>query len=134
MALKRSAGKSAILVGFIVGLVIQMLAAALIAYLIYSERIEPGAGKYLAYAALVVGTAIAGIVPSIKCGSKIAVTAALAIGLDALVLAAIGILLFDGFGSGTLTGLLCILIGYLLSCAICIMRGKKRGKRKRLAV
>lgn len=134
MVSKKSTGRSAVITGLIIGLATQLLSVALIAYLIYNESVEMTFGIDMAYLVLTISTALGGTVAARKSGKQIAVTAAIAIGLNTLFLAAISILVFGGFGNSALPGLLCILIGYLLSCAICITKGKKSRKRKMRAV
>ena len=130
---KRSAGKH-VLVGIGVSILVVLLSGMLLAYLVHIEKLEPSAGEVIRYPVLILAAAVGSYIAAAGSERRIAVSAAAGAGGFALAMCAAGILFFEGLGKSTMPGVLCILVGYGISCAICIRKGNGRKKRKRLAV
>ena len=103
----------------------------LISSLLSSEVLPESSMDICVYLALVL-SAFFGALPAARGGdTRIAIRIA-AVGIVyGLILFAVGILVLDGSVNYLLRNLLCILIGCVVACAICIRKGKsKRGRRK----
>ena len=131
---KRQGSLRVMVIGGVLAFVIQIISAAVIAYLILNEKMNAESNGALAYIILAVGAAIGAMMTAKKAKDKIALSAAGAVGIDVLLLGVTAVGFLDGLGECLVPGLLCILGGYVIACAICIMQGEKSGKRKRLAV
>ena len=133
-AKRKQSGYSGVMIGVALGLICIVVSAVLISFFLSNEKINEETAANMTYPALIISTAVCSTIAGRRAGEKIALRAAMATMIHTLLILAAAILCFNGLGANMLIGLLCILIGYVIACAICIMNGSRRKKRKRLVV
>ena len=128
---KRSAGRlmsSLVCAGF--SLSISVIMAALIAGLILNGRIGEGIGDRLMLGVQLIAVIIGCEIAKKVHGAKDIPVVALATGVYAII-CGIGGLVIDGKYQGMWLNVAATVVGFLCSCALCIRKTVKSGKRKK---
>lgn len=117
-------------IGALIAVAVSVIMAMALSALIVNERIDEDVMQYFSFAILLV-SAFAGCMLA---GKRTEGKYAMATGLTALtycvILMGAGILLFDGGFRNLWTSIIAIMIGCVLSCAICI-GGQGKGHRRK---
>ena len=122
-----------IALGAVVSFVVTIISAVVITAMVSAGKISEWNGSYV-YVLIAVNTLIGSVVAGWKSSEKIAVIVGSTSGAYSLILIAVSILVFDGLGGKTLFCLLSVMVGAVVSCAICIRKGSGKKKRKRASV
>ena len=125
-------GGRAITVGVAISLLITITAVVLLSLLLLSGSVPESGVNIGASVGLCLSALLGSIVAARGGDTKVAVRIAVFGTIYGLILFAIGILILDGPISHLPRNILCILIGCISACAICIRNRKVKPKRKKV--